>query len=611
MSIILVTCTVVLTFMCAAYIYLESKSYREAVLSNVATLAAVVASNSSGSLAFDNTRDAQDVLSALHAESNIESAALYNEDGTVFATYPAEKSKTEFPKIEQRKTYKFSNNYLFVTQPVMQGDQQLGMLYIQSNLKAMNNQIKGFALIGLALMAGSLAIAYFISKILQRSISEPIVSLEQTAKVISDRRDYTVRAVKINNDEIGSLTETFNHMLSQLQLQNSEIVSFNQNLEQKVEERTNELQHQKEFVETIINASVDLVAVFDVNLNYIMINKRTRDYYSRDNEELIGRNLLEIFPQVENSRMHSGLVSALKGKPVHDPKYKSTVLNRTYENYYIPLKDVNECVYGALTIGHDITGIVEASEKLEKVNAELLKSNRDLEQFAYVASHDLQEPLRKIQTFTQMLKETEDKEQISRYQDKINQSSTRMKDLISDMLNFSRISNSEDAFVQTDLNIILQNLIIDFELLLKETNAVIHYPHLPSVPGVPLQLSQLFANIINNSLKYSDKQPVIDIASVMMSTSELEKFPKLNKENKYCMLQFRDNGIGFEPQYSEQIFAIFQRLHGKQTYSGTGIGLALCKKIAENHHGIIYAEGDPGVGATFTIILPMQNSKAI
>lgn len=605
MSVILITSAIVLSLMCLAYIFLEYNSYKKTVKGNVSTLGAVIASNSSAALAFDNASDAQEVLNALEAEENIVLAALYKNDGTIFVTYPADTSTSVFPPTQLNKLYWYDGNYLHGFQPVVQRAEQLGMLYMKSDLRAMYAQLRKFALIGLALILGSLLVAYVLSNLLQGAISEPILELEQTAKVISEKRDYSVRAMKAGNDEVGALTDAFNQMLTQIQLQNTEITSFNQNLENKVEERTSELQRQKEFVETIINSSVDLVAVFDKDMNFIMVNKRVLDFYGLNSEEMIGKNLVELFPEVKNTSMYADLKKALSGEHAYNPKYKSPILSRSFENYYIPLKDKDEQVYGALTIGHDITNIMDANEQLEKVNSELMKSNRDLEQFAYVASHDLQEPLRKIQTFTQLLSDHKgDEVQQKKYQEKINQSSIRMKQLIQDMLNFSRISNSEEAFVDTDLNTELENLIIDFELLLRETGAVINYPKLPVVPGIPLQLSQLFANIINNSIKYTEKKPVIDITCDKLTDAELEKFPKLNKSRTYYKIQFRDNGIGFEPQYSEQIFAIFQRLHGKQTYSGTGIGLALCKKIVENHHGLIYAEGLPNVGATFTIILP-------
>lgn len=604
-NIILLTCAVVLSFMCIAYIILEYASFRQGVKRNVATLGAVIASNSSAALAFDSPEDAQDVLNALNAEENIVVAGLYDIEGKIFATFPADTSASLFPPARANRYYWFEGRYIAGFEPVLQRGEKQGMLYIRSDLREMYTQLFFYGLIGLALIGTSLLVALILSKKLQSKISTPILALEQTAKAVSEKHDYSVRASKFGNDEVGSLTDAFNIMLAQIERQNSEILSFNQTLEQKVKERTSELQHQKEFVETIINASVDLVAVFDRDLNYIMVNERTTDYYHMEEEKLVGKNVLEIFPHVKTSGMYADLKTALDGIPVHVTKYKSPVLNKFFENYYIPLKDNDGKVYGVLALGHDITGIMEANEKLEKVNVELMKSNRDLEQFAYVASHDLQEPLRKIQTFTQLLGDNlNDEILIKKYQDKISQSSGRMKQLIQDMLNFSRISNSEEAFVDTDLDDILENLIIDFELLLRETQAQINYPELPTIKGIPLQLSQLFANIINNSIKYTERPPVIDITCEKLTVDEVKGYDRLDPDRVYYKIEFQDNGIGFEPQYSEQIFAIFQRLHGKQTYSGTGIGLALCKKIVENHEGLIFAEGVPNEGSRFTIILP-------
>lgn len=605
MSVILLTCVVVLSLMCTLYIVLEYASHRKITKTNISTLGAVIASNSSAALAFDSPEDANEVLIALRAEKNIVAAGLYDLEGNLFAWYPTDTITELLPVLRNNRYYWFQNQYLHGFEPVLQRGEKQGMLYIKYDIRDMYVQLSYYALIGLALIACSMLVAIFLSRLLQRNISEPIIALEQTAKRISEKHDYSVRAVKSGNDEVGSLTDAFNVMLTEIQQQNEQIHVFNQTLEQKVLERTKELQQQKEFVETIINSSVDLVAVFDNDLNFLMVNKQTLDFYNKQENDLLGKNLADVFPQVIRSGMYADLQRALKGESVYDPKYKSPVLNRSFENYYIPLKDNDERVYGALTIGHDITKIIEASETLEKVNSELMKSNRDLEQFAYVASHDLQEPLRKIQTFTQLMGDNmNDEVQIKKYQEKISQSSGRMKQLIQDMLNFSRISNSEEAFVETNLNLILENLIIDFELLLREKDAKINYPELPTIKGIPMQLSQLFANIINNSLKYTERQPVIEIICKILSPDELDQYPRLDHQAKYYQLDFKDNGIGFESQYSEQIFAIFQRLHGKQTYGGTGIGLALCKKIVENHHGVIFAKSIPNEGSTFSVILP-------
>ena len=606
MTVILLTSAVVLSVMCAAYMILEYITYRDTVKSHVATLGEVIAANSTAALAFQSEKDAEEILNALRAEKSIRTACLFDNTGKVFAIYPS--NHTIPPILIEKTGYWFEDDNLVGYQPVVQGESRLGTLYLQSGLDAMYAQLRQYAMIGLCLIGGSLLLAFLLSKLLQRSISEPILALEQTAKVISEKHDYSVRAAKHGEDEVGALTDAFNQMLSQIQAQNEEITSFNQKLEQKVNERTNDLKQQKEFVETVINSSVDLVSVYDKELNYILINKRGIEFYGMNTQNIIGRNILEVYPQTKTSGMYDDLKTALTGIPVHNMRYKSIALNRYFENYYIPLKDYNDNVYGVMTIGHDITNIIEASEKLEALNAELLKSNRDLEQFAYVASHDLQEPLRKIQTFTQLLAEyIGNNEQAKNYQHKINQSAERMQVLIRDVLDFSRLSNSEDAFVETDLNKVIDNLQSDFELLLREKDATITHSQLPTIKGIPLQLSQLFSNLISNSIKYSEKKPVINISSEKLGEEEIKKYPKLNGNPSYTRITFMDNGIGFEPEYNEQIFAIFQRLHGRQKYHGTGIGLAICRKIVENHHGIIYAEGKPGKGATFNIILPINN----
>ncbi|MEO8147466.1 MAG: ATP-binding protein [Bacteroidia bacterium] len=608
LSVIMLTCAVVLSLMCAAYIIFEYYSFRQTLKTHVSTLGIVIASNSSGALAFQSTSDANEILTALQAEKHIVAACLYDNDGNIFVKYPADAPSTLFPPASgKHDVYWFDGNYLQGFQPVLQKNQPVGTLYIKSDLEAMYAQLRHYALLALLFIAGSLFVAYLLSKLLQKSISEPILALKQTTKIISEQHDYSVRAVKSGEDEVGALTDAFNQMLTQIQNQNKEITAFNQNLEQKVSERTQALQQQKEFVETIINSSVDLIAVFDKELNYIMLNKHADDLYSKKRENIIGKNIFEVYPETKNSGMIDDLKRALNGEAVRNTKYKSGLLNRFFENYYIPLKDKDDKVYGVLTIGHDITEIVDANEKLEIVNAELLKSNRDLEQFAYIASHDLQEPLRKIQTFTQLMgKSLDQEERLIEYQEKIKQSAARMQDLIREVLNFSRISNSEEAYVDTDLNVILENLKIDFELPMHEKDATITYAPLPTIKGIPLQLTQLFSNLISNSLKYNDKKPVITISANQLTAEEKKRYPKLNGAPSYIKIQFTDNGIGFEEQFSEQIFKNFQRLHGKLHYTGTGIGLALCRKIVENHHGIISAHSEPDKGATFNIILPAK-----
>lgn len=282
----------------------------------------------------------------------------------------------------------------------------------------------------------------------------------------------------------------------------------------------------------------------------------------------------------------------------------------------VPQKDTNGDIQmwvGTSTDVHDQKTFSEELERnveirtleLKRAIEELIKTNQELEQFAYVSSHDLQEPLRKIQTFSSLLLEKLDADPNSRlYLDKINSSAYRMSELIKDLLNYSRLSKTDEQFVDIDLNEILDRVKNDFEVLIKQKMAIIISTRLPVIKAIPIQMNQLIYNLIGNSLKFCEKKPFIEVTAKKLSAYESQKIPGLVEGNKYYQLVFKDNGIGFSPDYKEQIFTIFQRLHEKQKYSGTGIGLAMCKKIVENHRGHISADSEPGKGTSFNIYLP-------
>jgi PAS domain S-box-containing protein len=257
------------------------------------------------------------------------------------------------------------------------------------------------------------------------------------------------------------------------------------------------------------------------------------------------------------------------------------------------------------------------TETLRNKNAELEHLNKSLDQFASIASHDLQEPLRKIKTFTALLKgqfnntlSGESNELI----DKIKRSSERMSLLINDVLNFSRITHMENMFVKTDLNQILDNTLKDFDLLILEKDASVRIGNLPVVEAIPSQINQLFCNLVGNALKFSKigEPASLSISSRILPPEETEnEFNlsfNLNNQLSYSEIIFKDNGIGFDQQFAGQIFSIFERLNSQDQYSGTGIGLALCQKIVQHHHGGIRAEGKEGEGAIFYVLLPLTQS---
>jgi len=270
------------------------------------------------------------------------------------------------------------------------------------------------------------------------------------------------------------------------------------------------------------------------------------------------------------------------------------------------LHDKDGSVIGFSKVTRDLTLQKMAEDKLRAYTAELEIQNSELEQFAYVASHDLQEPLRKIQTFSELIQQNYENESfVKTYFEKLTNSAKRMSELVRSLLDYSRLSkNEKEKIIKVDLNTIVFEVKQDFELLIEEKNAVINCEALPVVVGNHIQLRQLFSNLISNSLKFSRAEPVIKISAKIVDKKQIPDASALSKEGNYYKITFEDNGIGFEQKYDKIIFSLFQRLHGKHDYSGTGIGLALCKKIVENHGGFIEACSELGKGAQFNVYLP-------
>ena len=254
-------------------------------------------------------------------------------------------------------------------------------------------------------------------------------------------------------------------------------------------------------------------------------------------------------------------------------------------------------------------------EKLEELVAirtlELNRSNEDLQQFAHVASHDLKEPLRKIRTFSDRLgiefgELIPEKGKI--YLQKLQLSSRRMADMIDSILNYSVVNATEQTEETVDLNIVLEGIMNDLELVVTQKEARINYPALPTLKGASALLYQLFYNLLNNALKFSraDVPPLIAISARKVSASELNGVVDVKKVSSYYHFTIEDNGIGFNQEYADRIFNVFSRLNGRDKYEGTGLGLALCRKIVHRHHGAIYATGKEGVGSCFHVILPIS-----
>ena len=251
--------------------------------------------------------------------------------------------------------------------------------------------------------------------------------------------------------------------------------------------------------------------------------------------------------------------------------------------------------------------IVERTKELVLKNEELEFKNHELQQFSWVVSHDLNEPIRKIQIFIGIIKDLylKDNPKALDYVNRTMKSAERMQTLISDLLAYSRLS-SKVLFEKTDLNVVLQEVLSDFDYQIENKSAVIKVTDLPAIHSIPSQLRQVFQNLIGNALKFSGNVavPTIEITSELIKNREFDS--ESDPEGKFCRIIISDNGIGFDEVYLDRIFVIFQSLNDRSIYEGTGIGLAISKKIMEKHNGLITAKSELGKGASFILVLQLQ-----
>src|SRR6478752_6248408 len=275
---------------------------------------------------------------------------------------------------------------------------------------------------------------------------------------------------------------------------------------------------------------------------------------------------------------------------------------KTFTRLYKQTKELND-------IKSNLEHKVEArTAELIEANKELEKSNAELQQYAFIASHDLQEPLRKIITFSQIVKERFSiGAESTQYVNRIIVSAERMRTLINDLLSYSKLAATPE-FLNMPLSLIIQETITDLELIIKETNAEVIIGQLPAAEIIPDQMRQVFQNLISNAIKFSkkDNPPQIKIWSDFTKERSVEARPDLN--GSYCRIYLSDKGIGFNEQYLDKIFTMFQRLHGRSEYEGTGIGLSIVKKIIEKHNGFVTAKSKEGEGTTFIIVLPLKQT---
>jgi PAS domain S-box-containing protein len=389
-------------------------------------------------------------------------------------------------------------------------------------------------------------------------------------------------------------------------------------LEKRIAERTAELSQERLLLRTLVDNLPDAIYAKDAAARKTLVNAADLINMGCQTEaEAIGKTDFDYFPRDIAETFYADDQKVMQGQPVINRE--EYLLNGQGEKRWLltsklPLRDQNGKIVGLVGIGRDITKRKQAEDalrssegKLRQFAAQLERSNRELQDFAYVASHDLQEPLRKIVVFGERLREKNSEAlgpEALDYLERMQKAAARMQTLINDLLTFSRVTTKAHPFVPVNLAEIASEVVNDLEGRIELVKGRVELGPLPVIDAEALQMRQLLQNLIGNALKFRrpEEPPVVKVEAQIISAPD-------TPAKKLCQLTISDNGIGFDEKYLDRIFNVFQRLHTRNEYEGTGMGLAIVRKIALYHRGDITAKSKPGQGATFILTLPVVHPK--
>ena len=439
-------------------------------------------------------------------------------------------------------------------------------------------------------------------------LEEQLVESRGLIRASNEEYETTYEELQAYNEEILSSNEELQSVNEELETSKEELQSAIEELtttNEELRKRNIELKQSQTYAEAIVETMHSPLLVLTANLQVRMANKAFYRTFRLTQEKTEGSFIYELGDntwEIPSLREHLNELLAKKSN------FKEFELKHSFAgvgelvldvNAYRLKKDDNSNETLILLAFNNISELLKANKELRKVNERLAE-------FTFISSHDLQEPLRKIQAFSNYLTQPEANlnEFARKYSQKINASSARMSTLIRDLLSFSLLSQAERTIMKVDLNETLKHVVEDFELVVDSKKAVINFSQLPSVKAEPVHMTQLFQNLIGNALKFGKENIVINVTSEEVAIGELAAY-ELSKDERYVAISVSDNGVGFNQKFAAKMFGLFQRLDNIKGVEGSGVGLAICKKIVEDHGGVILANGKENAGATFVVILPV------
>ncbi len=613
-SIVLLTTGVALLLACATFLIYDLYNFKQGRLRDLDTVADILGANSTAALAFNDPKAAADVLSALAAKKHVVAACVYRWDGQVLATYTrGDAAKNFVPPRVGPDGSRFSFDEIVLFRKIALDGERVGTIFLQAELADLHQRLYRFVLVVVLVLVGSLVLVYFLASKLQRRISEPIRELAWTAKMVSALKDYSLRAIKQTEDELGHLVEGFNQMLAQIQQQDIALRRAHDELELRVIERTRELEQEiterRRAERELEKQTVFLNALHENNpLGIVVLDPQARVQFSNPAfermfgfpaAEMIGGDLdSRIAPPNLRTEAQTFSEQVRRGAPLHAvaerQRRDGTLVD--VEIHGVPLL-MDGKVVGQFALYQDITERRRAEEEMQKAKEAAEAANRSKSEFLANMSHEIRTPMNAILGMTDLVLDTELNAEQREYLGTAKSSADNLLRLINDILDFSKIEAGKLDLdhVPFDLRQTLGDTLRALAMRAHRKEIELCYRVQPEVPdgllGDPGRLRQIVVNLVGNAIKFTERGEIVVRVEMLERTAERIRLH----------FTVSDTGIGISPEQARRIFEPFAQADGSMTrrYGGTGLGLSISTRLAELMGGRLWVESELGRGSAF------------
>ncbi len=573
-------------------IFKDLRKFKKDLLEKGFLISKLIGDYSIYDLTFNLKEESKKMLSHLKIFENIEEVVIFNKEGKIFSYYTKEQN---FPSLHYLKGegYEFKKSYLLFWQPLFYKKEMIGSLAIKISTKDMIDSIKEYLILMFFFFIFLMALSFSFAFWLQKYISRPINALTEAVEYVSREKDYSINVKKESNDEVGVLCDGFNLMLSEIKKHEADREDLLEALKRS----------EQKFIH-IIEQSNDAIYVLYKN-SLVFVNPKFEEFFGYSLSEIRSKKFLFTnIVSIEDKEKIQGRLNKISLNEEVPSKFIFKGVSKSEVEKYFEANE-SEIVWddklAILGILRDITERIEFEERLKIQEAmlreyakELERSNKELDQFAYVTSHDLKAPLRAISNLTSWIEEDlgenlqkEVKEKMELLKNRVK----RMENLINAILEYSRVGRIKGTIEKVNLNLMIRDIIefisppASFEIFIQE--------NMPSFETEKIRLEQVFANLISNAIKHHNKER----GKIEITYKDLENFYEFT---------VKDDGPGIAPEYHEKIFEIFQTLQARDKFESTGIGLTLVKKIVEAQGGKVYLISEEGKGSSFVFTWPKK-----